>query len=122
MLNGKDYSGKQRCLCKLCSHRFRDNLGFEYRHTSPLLIALALMLNGAGMSPFNIQIMLERLNVKVHVDTISRWLEHHVALAEKYTDPMQPPNLGSNLGADEKRQDVKDEVDWEVIGAWPQTG
>ena len=81
VLNGKDDSGKQRYLCKLCDRRFRDNLGFEYRHTSPLFITLALMLNGTGMSPFNIQIMLEHLNVKVHVDTIFRWLEHYLELA-----------------------------------------
>ena len=115
VLNGKDEYGKQRYLCKLCERRFRDNLGFEYRHTSPLFITLALVLNGAGMSPFNIQIMLEHMNVKVHVDTISRWLEYYVALVEKYTDPIQPPNLGSKLGADEKRQDVKGEENYFVM-------
>ena len=35
VLNGKDDSGKQRYLCKLCDRRFRNNLGFEYRHTHP---------------------------------------------------------------------------------------
>ena len=115
VLNGKDDSGKQRYLCKLCDRRFRDNLGFEYRHTSPMFITLALMLNGAGMSPFNIQIMLEHLSVKVHVDTISRWLEYYVELVEKYTGTMQPPDLGSRLGADEKRQDVKGEENYFVM-------
>ena len=115
VLDGKDDSGNQRYLRKLCDRRFGDNLGLEYRHTSPMFITLALMPNGAGMSPSNIQIMLGRLNVKVHVDTISRRLEHYVELAEKYTGPMQPPNLGSKLGADEKRQDVKGEEDYFVM-------
>ena len=51
--------------------------------------------------------MLGRLNVKVHVDTISGWLGHYVELAEKYAGPMQPPNLGSRLDAGEKRQGAK---------------
>ena len=115
VLNGKDDSGKQRYLCKLCNRRFRDNRGFEYHHTSPLFIPLGLVLNGSGMYPFNMQIVLEHTDVKVHADTISRWLERYVALAEKYTGPMQPPNLGSRLGADEKRQDVKGEENYFVM-------
>ena len=113
VLNGKDDSGKQRYLCKLCDRRFGDNLGFEYRHTSPMFITLALMLNGAGMSPFSIRIMLGHLNVKVHVQIISDgW---SAELAEKYTGPMQSPDLGSRLGADEKRQDVKGEENYFVM-------
>ena len=42
-------------------------------------------------------------------------MEHYVELAEKYTGPMQPPNLGSKLGADEKRQDVRGEEDYFVM-------
>ena len=79
-------------------------------------ITLALVLNGAGMSPFNIHIMLEHMNVKVHVDTITIWLEHYVALVEKYTDSIQPPNLGSKLGAEGKRQDVEGEENYFVMG------
>ncbi len=41
---------KQRYKCKECSHRFRDNRGFEYRHTSPMYITLCLLLYGAGLS------------------------------------------------------------------------
>ena len=107
--NGKDESGKQRYLCKECGHRFRNNLGFEYHHTPPLFITLAFMLNGMEMSPHAIRIVLGHMGVSVHVDTISRWLAHYVALVERYTDPMRPPNLGSKLGADEKRQDIRGE-------------
>ena len=102
-------------MCKLCNHRFGNNLGLECRHTPPLFITLSLVLNGAGMPPFNIQIMLEHLNVKVHVDTISGWLEHYAELVEKYTDSMQPPNLGRRPGADEKRQDVKGKENYYVL-------
>ena len=59
--------------------------------------------------------MLGHLNVKVHADTITIRLEHHVELAEKYAGPMQPPNLGSRLGADEKRQDVKGEENYSAM-------
>jgi transposase-like protein/predicted RNA-binding Zn-ribbon protein involved in translation (DUF1610 family) len=105
--NGKDGSGRQRYRCKECRRRFRDNLGFEYRRTPPLFITLALMLNGMETSPVGIRIVLAHMGVNVHADTISRWLVHYVAPAERYTDPMRPPNLGSKLGADEKRQDVR---------------
>ena len=108
VLNGRDDSGRQRCLCKLCNRRFGDNPGFEYHHTSLPFIAPALVLNGAGMSPFSIRIMPEHMNVKVHADTVSRRLERH-ELAEKYTGTVQPLNLESNPGAGEKRQDVKGE-------------
>ena len=108
--NGKDKykSGrKQRYRCKECRHRFRDNLGFERRHTAPAFITLALMLNGMGLSPFRVRIVLGHMNADVHVDTISRWLEHYVGMVEWYTHPIRPPNLGSELGADEKRQDIR---------------
>ena len=36
-------------------------------------------------------------------------------MAEKYAGPMQPPNLGSRLGAGEKRQDVKGEENYFVM-------
>ena len=67
VLNGRDDSGRERCPRKLCNRRFGDNLGFGYRHMSPLLTTPALVLNGAGMSPLNIRIMLELMNVKVHM-------------------------------------------------------
>ena len=106
---------KQRYKCKECRHRFRDNLGFEGRHTAAVFITLALMLNGMELSPVRIQLALKHLNVDVHVDTISRWLAHYVALVEKYTKPIQPPNLGNKLGADEKRQDIKGEENYFVM-------
>lgn len=61
------------------------------------------MLNGMLIPPFRIQMVLAHMSIDVHVDTISRWLEHYVTLVEKYANPIQPPNLGSELGADEKR-------------------
>ena len=108
--NGRDRcrSGeRQRYLCKGCGRRFRDNLGFERRHVSPMYITLALLLNGMGLSPANIQIALGHLGVDVHVDTVTRWLEHYVGLAEGYANAIRPPGLGERLGADEKRQDVR---------------
>ena len=106
---------KQRYKCKECRHRFRDNLGFERRHAAPAFITLALMLNGMGMPPFRVRIVLGHMNVDVHEDTISRWLEHYVDLVERYTNPIRPPNLGSELGADEKRQDIRGEESYFVM-------
>ena len=102
---------KQRYKCKECRHRFRDNPGFEGRHTAAVFITLARMLNGMELSPVRIQLVLKHLTVDLHVDTVSRWLAHYATLVEKYTSPIQPPNLGSKMGADEKRQDVKGEED-----------
>ena len=116
VLNGGDDSGRQRHLCKLCDRRFGDSLGFGYRHASLPFITPALVLNGAGTSPFGMQITLGHLNVKAHVDTISGWLEYHVGLAEEYAGSIQPPNLGSALGADGKRQDFKGGENYFVNG------
>lgn len=41
---------KQLYKCKICNRQFRDNLGFEYRHTPHKYITLALMLYGMGVS------------------------------------------------------------------------
>ena len=133
MKKGKDKeckSGeKQRFRCKKCNRRFGDNPGFERRQTAAVFITLALLLNGMGLGPSRIQVVLKHMNVDVHVDTIDRWLEHYVGLVEKYTSPIQPPNLGSALGADEKRRDVKGEenyvmamcIDTRFIPAWCTT-
>ncbi|MCE2509304.1 MAG: hypothetical protein J4G04_08480, partial [Nitrosopumilaceae archaeon] len=55
------------------------------RHVSPVHIALALLLNGAGMSPANIQVIPGHLGVTVHVDTVTRWLGHYAGMVEGYT-------------------------------------
>ena len=54
VLNGRDDSGRQRYLCKLCDRRFGDSPGFEYRHNSPLFVTLTLAPNGSGMSPYGL--------------------------------------------------------------------
>ena len=41
-----EHQKKRRYRCSKCGRRFRDNLGFEYRHTPPVYITLALMLCG----------------------------------------------------------------------------
>ena len=80
MKNGKDKeckSGeKQQFRCKKCNRRFVDNPGFERRRTAAVFITLALLLNGMGLGPSRIQVVLKHMNVDVHVDTIDRWLEH----------------------------------------------
>ena len=88
--NGRDRckSGeRQRYLCKGCGRRFRDNLGFERRHVSPMYITLALLLNGMGLSPANIQVTLGHLGVTAHVDTVTRWLECYAGLVEGVPTP-----------------------------------
>ena len=92
-----------------CRRRFGDNLGFGRRHTAPAFITLALMLNGMGMPPLRVRIVLGHMNVDAHEDTISGWLAYRAGMVEWYANTIRPPNLGSELGADEKRQDIKGE-------------
>ena len=54
-----------RYKCPICKRRFRDNLGFEYRHMPCLHITPALMLYGMGILVANIQMTLAHLGVKV---------------------------------------------------------
>ena len=70
-----EHEDRQIYKCSVCGRRFRDNLGFGYRHVPRLYITLALMLSGMGMAAANIQMTLRRLVVKVRVDTITRILE-----------------------------------------------
>ena len=98
---------KQRYKCKKCRHRLGGNPGLGRRHTAATFITLALMLNGMGAPPLRVRIVPKRINVDVHADTIARWLAHYVDLVEEYTDPIRPPNLGSELGADDKRQNIR---------------
>lgn len=53
-------------------------MGFGRRHTAPVFITLALMLNGMGMPPLCIHIVLKHMKVDVHEDTISRCLVYYV--------------------------------------------
>ena len=105
---------KQLFKCKKCSRRFRDNLGFEYRHTAPIYITLTLMLYGMAMSVNKIQMTLGHLGVHVHVDTITRWLEHYVGLVGGYTNTLRPPCIGNKWGCDEKQQNVNG-MDWWIM-------
>ena len=105
------YHGKhekrQRYKCTVCKRRFRDNLGFEYSQVPRLYITLALMLSGMGMAAANIQMTLRHLGVGVHVDTITRILEHYSKVVEEYTKTVKPPCVGDKWDCDEKHQKVR---------------
>ena len=105
------YRGKhekrQRYRCTICKRRFRDNLGFEYRQVPRLYITLAPMLSGMGMAATNIQMTLKHLGVEVHVDTITRILEHYSMVVGKYAQTLKPPCTGDKWGCDEKYQKVR---------------
>ena len=62
----------------------------------------------------NIQQTLMVLSITVHVDTITRWLEHYVDLVEMYTDTLKPPRPGEMWGCDEKQQNVNGK-DWWIV-------
>ena len=98
---------RQRYRCTVCKRRFRDNLGFEYRQVPRLYITLALMLSGMGMAAANIQMTLRHLGVEVHVDTITRILEHYSSVVEGYARTVKPPCVGDKWGCDEKYQKVR---------------
>lgn len=88
------YRGKheerQRYRCITCGRRFQDNLRFEYRQVQRLYITLALMQSGMGVAAANIQMTLGHLGVRVHVDTITRILEHYSELVQRYTETLKP--------------------------------
>ena len=98
---------RQRYKCTVCRRRFRDNLGFEYRQVPRLYITLALMLSGMGMAAANVQMTLKHLRVEVHVDTITRILEHHPRVVGKYAETIKPPCTEDKWGCDEKMQKVR---------------
>ena len=72
-----------------------------------LYITLALMLSGMGMAVTNIQMALGHMGVKVHVDTITRILEHYFEVVQKYPETIKPPCVGDKWGCDEKHQKVR---------------
>ena len=83
------YEKRQTYQCRACGRRFRDNLGMEYRQVPHAHISLTL--SGSGLSAASIQLALNDLGTKVHVDTITRILKHYVELTESYTDTFKPP-------------------------------
>ena len=109
-----EHEDRQRYKCKACGRRFGDNLGFEYRHMPRLFITLALMLSGMGMSVANIQMTLAHLNVKVHVDTITRMIHHYSKIVEEYAKTIKPPGIQDTWGTDEKEQKIRGEKRWIV--------
>ena len=109
-----EHQKKRRYRCSKCGRRFRDNLGFEYRHTPPVYITLALMLCGMGLSVANIRMTLGHLGVSVHEDTITRWAEHYVKLVDRYAKTLRPPRISDKWGCDEKQQNVNGK-DWWIV-------
>ena len=65
-------------------------------------ITLALMLSGMGMSVANIRMTLAHLGVRVHVDTITRILDHYSKIVEEYAKTIKPPGIQDTWGTDEK--------------------
>ncbi len=65
------------------------------------------MLYGMGITVANIQMTLKHLRVEVHVDTITRNLEHYSQAVEEYTKTIKPPCTGDKWGCDEKYQKVQ---------------
>ena len=79
-----------------------------------LYISITISLYGMGLSVNNIHQTLMVLSITVHVDTITRWLEHYVDRVEKYTDTLKPPCPGEQWGCDEKRYHVNGK-DWWIV-------
>ena len=70
-------------------------------------IALILMLFGQGLSAANIQLSLGYVGTRIHVDTITRIIQHYVKMTEQYTNTLKPPCTGDKWGCDEKQQNVR---------------
>ena len=108
------HEDRQIYKCSICGRRFRDNLGFEYRHVPRPYITLALMVWGMGMSVGNIRMTLKHLRVDAHQDTIIRILEHYSGMVERHAETLKPPCAGDKWGCDEKRQDIHGREWWIV--------
>ena len=79
-----------------------------------LYITLALMLSGMGISAANIQMTLAHLGVRVHVDTITRILDHYSKIVEGYAKTIKPPGIQDTWSCDEKEQKIRGEARWIV--------
>lgn len=55
-----------------------------------LYITLALTVSGMGMAAANIQITHRHLGVEMHVDAITRILEHYSKVVEEYARTVKP--------------------------------
>ena len=107
------YEDKQLYRCS-CGRQFRDNLGVEYRQIPKKFITAILLLYGAGVSVPNIRALLKHFGIKVHVDTVTRNLEHYSKLVEGHVKKIKPPCLGDKWGCDEKHQKVRGKESWIV--------
>ena len=97
-----------------CGRQFRDNLGVEYRQIPKKFITAILLLYGAGASVPNIRALPNNFGIKVHVDTVTRNLEHYTKLVEGHVKKIKPPCLGDKWGCDEKHQKVRGKESWIV--------
>ena len=59
------------------------------------------------MAAANIQMTFRHLGVEVHVDTITRILEHYSRVVDEYARTIKPPYTGDKWGCDEKHQKVR---------------
>ena len=107
------YEDKQLYRCS-CGRQFRDNLGVEYRQIPKKFITAILLLYGAGVSVPNIRALLKHFGIKVHVDTVTRNIEHYSKLVEGHVKKIKPPCLGDKWGCDEKHQKVRGKESWIV--------
>ena len=119
----KDYARDGTCRGKYedkqpygrsCGRQFRDNLGVEYRQIPKKFITAILLLYGAGVSVANIRALPNHFGIKVHVDTVTRNIEHYSKLVEGRVKKIKPPCLGDKWGCDEKRQKVRGRESWIV--------
>ncbi len=66
------------------------------------------MLSGMmGMAAANVRMTLKHRGIEVHVDTITRILEHYSMVVGKYAQTLKPPCTGDKWGCDEKMQKVR---------------
>ena len=62
----------------------------------------------------NIRALLKHFGIKVHVDTVTRNIEHYSKLVEGHVKKIKPPRLGDKWGRDEKHQKVRGRESWIV--------
>lgn len=102
---------KQRYLCRDCKRTFYQDSQFNYIR-NPKLISLVLDLYFKGLSLRKITDTVRQFfQIKLHHETVRRWIMKFSQMASEYTDKLQP-KLGDTWHTDEQMVKVKGKWEW----------
>ena len=103
---GRVSGGKQQFGCKDCGRRFRQNLGFEKKQSTPEQITMAVDLVLSGLSGRKTAATLRSMGVDITYKTVQRWAAEYVGLMDRFMDSIRP-QVGEDWRTDEIYMDIK---------------